>query len=94
MCQGQLDNLKLRQLCRHSPPFRTFLSFMANFRHSFYDWLLVASVFVSVVWAQPSPEVQKRIDKAIKDAANKTNLDYTAFVHPFIGTGLACGDVL
>jgi hypothetical protein len=53
---------------------------MAKFRHSFCCWLFIATVFISVVRAQPSPKVQKRIDKAIKDAANKTNLDYTAFV--------------
>ncbi|KIM83325.1 glycoside hydrolase family 92 protein [Piloderma croceum F 1598] len=66
---------------------------MANFRHSFCCWLFIASIFIFIVRAQPSPEVQKRIDKAIKDAANKTNLDYTAFVNPFIGTGLTYGDV-
>jgi hypothetical protein len=66
---------------------------MANSRHSFCCWLLIATIFVSVVQAQPSPQVQQRIDKAIKDAANKTNLDYTAFVNPFIGTGLTYGDV-
>jgi hypothetical protein len=67
---------------------------MSNFRHSFSRYFLVASVFVVVAWAQPSPQVQKRIDKAIKDAASKTNIDYTAFVNPFIGTGLTYGDVL
>ena len=68
---------------------------MANFRHSFNCCLLVASIFVAFVSAQPSPNVQKRIDKAIKDAAaNKNNLDYTAFVNPFVGTGLTYGDVL
>jgi uncharacterized protein (DUF2461 family) len=66
---------------------------MANSCHSFCCWLLAAGLFVSLVWAQPSPEVQKRIDKAIKDAANKKHLDYTAFVNPFIGTGLTYGDV-
>lgn len=41
---------------------------------------------LSPVLAQPSPEVQKRISAAIKNAANQTNPDYTAFVNPFIGT--------
>lgn len=66
---------------------------MSNFRHSFCCWLFIANIFIFLARAQPSPEVQKRIDKAIKDAANKTNLDYTAFVNPFIGTGLTYGDV-
>ena len=42
------------------------------------------------VTAQPSPELQGRISAAIGAAANATNgteLDYTAFVNPFIGTG-------
>ena len=66
---------------------------MANSRHSFCYWLLIANTFISVAWAQPSPEVQKRIDEAIKGAANKANPDYTSFVNPFIGTGLTYGDV-
>ncbi|KAK2467881.1 hypothetical protein APHAL10511_000176 [Amanita phalloides] len=36
--------------------------------------------------AQPSPEQQKRIEAAIKNAAHDPNPDYTAFVNPFIGT--------
>ncbi|THH13167.1 hypothetical protein EW146_g7023 [Bondarzewia mesenterica] len=44
------------------------------------------------VHAQPSPQVQKRITAAIKAAANQTNIDYTAFVNPFIGTDNS-GDV-
>ncbi|TFK44237.1 glycoside hydrolase family 92 protein [Crucibulum laeve] len=40
----------------------------------------------STVHAQPSPALQKRISAAIKAAANQTQLDYTAFVNPFIGT--------
>lgn len=67
---------------------------MTNPRPSFRRWLVVASILASTVWAQPSPKVQKRIDKAIKDAAGKTDLDYTAFVNPFIGTGAyTYGDV-
>jgi hypothetical protein len=66
---------------------------MANSRHSFCRWLLIANIFIFAAWAQPSPKVQERIDKAIKDAANKANPDYTAFVNPFIGTGLTYGDV-
>lgn len=38
--------------------------------------------------AQPSPNVQKRISQAIAAAAHETNIDYTAFVNPFIGTGM------
>lgn len=36
--------------------------------------------------AQPAPSVQAGIAAAIKNAANATTLDYTAFVNPFIGT--------
>ncbi|KIK69222.1 glycoside hydrolase family 92 protein [Collybiopsis luxurians FD-317 M1] len=43
-------------------------------------------LFVSLVYAQPSPEVQKRISAAIAAAANESNPDYTTFVNPFIGT--------
>lgn len=39
------------------------------------------------VYSQPSPNLQKRIDAAIQAASNKTDLDYTEFVNPFIGTG-------
>lgn len=54
--------------------------------------LLLATIVFSllnagVVRAQPSPDVQRRISAAIKAAANSTNIDYTAFVNPFIGTG-------
>lgn len=57
--------------------------------------LFALCAFVGAVWAQPSPEVQRRIDQAIKDAANATGTpDYTAFVNPFIGTGaVTYGDV-
>ena len=57
--------------------------------------LLAAYAFAGAIWAQPSPEVQRRIDQAIKDAANATGIpDYTAFVNPFIGTGaVTYGDV-
>ena len=41
----------------------------------------------SSVKAQPAPSVQAGITAAIKNAANATTLDYTAFVNPFIGTG-------
>lgn len=49
--------------------------------------LLASSLLSELALAQPSPEVQRRISAAIKAAANATNLDYTAFVNPFIGTG-------
>jgi len=43
----------------------------------------------SVVRAQPSPDVQRRISAAIEAAIiNESSvIDYTAFVNPFIGTG-------
>jgi hypothetical protein len=48
-------------------------------------------VFVacSVVRAQPSPDVQRRISAAIQAAIvdGPGTIDYTAFVNPFIGTG-------
>ncbi|KAH6906322.1 hypothetical protein BKA70DRAFT_406060 [Coprinopsis sp. MPI-PUGE-AT-0042] len=37
-------------------------------------------------YAQPSPSLQSRISAAIQAASNKTDLDYTEFVNPFIGT--------
>ena len=40
------------------------------------------------VHAQPSPAVQIRISAAISAAANQSRPDYTAFVNPFIGTGI------
>lgn len=42
----------------------------------------------SVVRAQPSPEVQRRISAAIEAVADAPIIDYTAFVNPFIGTGM------
>ncbi|KAJ7282859.1 glycoside hydrolase family 92 protein [Mycena rebaudengoi] len=48
---------------------------------------LSAGLLLSLVNAQPSPDVQRRISAAIKNAATATPpLDYTAFVNPFIGT--------
>jgi hypothetical protein len=43
----------------------------------------------SVVRAQPSPDVQRRISAAIQAAtgSGSSTIDYTAFVNPFIGTG-------
>ncbi|KAH7913252.1 glycoside hydrolase family 92 protein [Hygrophoropsis aurantiaca] len=51
-------------------------------------WLIALLCFQALTSnAQPSPEVQERIDAAIKAVqANSTNIDYTAFVNPFIGT--------
>ena len=51
------------------------------------------AVFVtacSVVRAQPSPDVQRRISAAIEAAIinGSSVTDYTAFVNPFIGTGM------
>jgi hypothetical protein len=54
-------------------------------------WLLAsaAALCISSTHAQPSPEVQVRISAAIAAAqvSNSTDIDYTAFVNPFIGTG-------
>jgi hypothetical protein len=49
--------------------------------------LLAATANVVNVVAQPSPEVQERISQAIRDAADGGEIDYTAFVNPFVGTG-------
>ena len=47
----------------------------------------VASLWLSLVQAQPSPNVQKSISAAIKAAAKEaTDIDYTQFVNVFIGT--------
>lgn len=51
--------------------------------------LCTASLLASVVLAQPSPDVQKRISAAIASAVNETTIDYTEFVNPFIGTGMS-----
>ncbi|KAJ7091865.1 glycoside hydrolase family 92 protein [Mycena belliarum] len=45
-----------------------------------------AGLLLASVHAQPAPSVQAGIAAAIKNAANATTLDYTAFVNPFIGT--------
>jgi hypothetical protein len=54
-------------------------------------WLLATVVVacIGTTYAQPSPKVQERITAAIKAAqeSNSTDIDYTAFVNPFIGTG-------
>ena len=51
-------------------------------------WVLAAVSLFGGVYAQPSPEVQKRISAAIKKAgaSNSTSVDYTQFVNVFIGT--------
>ncbi|KAI0044234.1 glycoside hydrolase family 92 protein [Auriscalpium vulgare] len=50
-------------------------------------WLATAFACANYgIYAQPSPDVQKRISAAIEAAANSTSIDYTAFVNPFIGT--------
>ena len=48
----------------------------------------VAALFAGAAYAQPSPKLQQRISAAIQAAKNSTSLDYTAFVNPFIGTGV------
>lgn len=71
------------------PPLRPTLIYMSNPRLSFRGLAVAISLASSVVWAQPSPAVQQRIT-----AANQTDIDYTAFVNPFIGTGaITYGDV-
>ena len=62
----------------------------------FRGLVLFISIASSLVCAQPSPAVQQRIAAAIKAAAtaNQSDIDYTAFVNPFIGTGaITYGDV-
>ena len=51
-------------------------------------WLILLALVRSTL-SQPSPQVQERISKAINaaQASNSGNIDYTAFVNPFIGTG-------
>ena len=58
-------------------------------RPSLASSLAVFVAACSVVRAQPSPDVQRRISAAIKAAIvnGSGTLDYTAFVNPFIGTG-------
>ncbi|KZV95053.1 glycoside hydrolase family 92 protein [Exidia glandulosa HHB12029] len=49
--------------------------------------ILAAAAVTVTVHAQPSPDVQKGIAKAIKNAKNGGKVtDFTAFVNPFIGT--------
>lgn len=57
-------------------------------RSSSAAFLLLSSFLTTFVYAQPSPDQQKRISAAIAAAANQTGTpDLTAFVNPFIGTG-------
>ncbi|KAF8513341.1 glycoside hydrolase family 92 protein [Hysterangium stoloniferum] len=52
-------------------------------------WLsasLVTLLLVSSILAQPTPQQQKRISAAIKNAAKNKTIDWTQFVNPFIGT--------
>jgi hypothetical protein len=53
-------------------------------------YILLWSFFTIFIYAQPSPEQQARIAKAIAAASNQTGTpDFTAFVNPFIGTGMS-----
>ena len=63
---------------------------MQNNRGLFLGLLLASQSLFTIyeVHAQPSPNVQKRISAAIASAAEKSHPDYTAFVNPFIGTGM------
>ena len=49
--------------------------------------LTVIVAICGFVYAQPSPEVQRRISAAIEAAGKGSEIDYTGFVNPFIGTG-------
>lgn len=51
-------------------------------------YLVVTLYYTTLVHAQPSPQVQKRITAAIKAAAKlpSSEIDYTQFVNVFIGT--------
>ncbi|KAF9482237.1 glycoside hydrolase family 92 protein [Pholiota conissans] len=59
---------------------------MQKKRTSVLSGVLTVLLSSSVVFAQPSPNVQKRISQAIAAAGKQPNPDYTAFVNPFIGT--------
>lgn len=60
---------------------------MTRVPSSFAGTLTVVVAVCGFVYAQPSPEVQRRISAAIEAAGNTSVIDYTAFVNPFIGTG-------
>ena len=64
---------------------------MQNTRGFVLSLLLASQSLFTIyeVYAQPSPDVQKRISAAIASAANQSHPDYTAFVNPFIGTGMS-----
>jgi hypothetical protein len=51
--------------------------------------LAVVVTACTIVCAQPSPDVQRRISAAIRAAIHNGSgtVDYTDFVNPFIGTG-------
>ena len=51
--------------------------------------LTVIVAVCGFVYAQPSPEVQRRISAAIEAAGKGSDIDYTGFVNPFIGTGMS-----
>ena len=52
-------------------------------------FILIFSFITLSVHAQPSPSLQRRISAAIAAASNQSGTpDYTAFVNPFIGTGM------
>lgn len=65
---------------------RTILVFKMG-RHLLLLSPFLTLAFLCSVNAQPSPGVQERISAAIEAAGNATDIDYTAFVNPFIGTG-------
>ena len=56
---------------------------------SLASFLAALTAACSIVRAQPSPDVQRRISAAIQAASRNGSgaTDYTAFVNPFIGTG-------
>jgi len=59
---------------------------MLKHRASVIPFILVSSAISGL--GQPTPSLQKRISQAIAAAANESHPDYTAFVNPFIGTGM------
>jgi hypothetical protein len=59
-------------------------------RRAFVNAIILIFSAISSL-AQPSPDFQRRISHAIAAAANESYPDYTAFVNPFIGTGMCCG---
>lgn len=75
--------------CLKLPAYRR-VNRMQNIRGLVLGLLLAFQPLLNIyeVHAQPSPDLQQRISAAIAAAANQSHPDYTAFVNPFIGTGM------